>query len=139
MLSPAKKSDRAKMVERIRILAADAPFVTCEFTLEGSSPYYKRGFHVYLHCANGLNASLTVDANGQNTRDDVYVIAWFMDTKSDAKLSADFESSIGPVNRYHRHKATSVVRGFDMVLGKLEAGMAFAANGRAFMQAESVS
>ena len=130
MLTRTKKSDRAKMVARLKTLNA-----ACEF----SSPCMPRGFHTYVRCAGGLTASVSIDGESRNCRDDAYVVAWFMESGSEAKLSDAFSIAIGSVNQYHRQKATSVVYGFDFLVLKLEEGIKMAANGRAFAEVESIT
>lgn len=133
MLSPSRKADRVEMVRQLTALAAECG-AAVTLTAEGSNPYYKRGFAITLHGEYGLNADLGVDATSWNARDDCYVIAWHMDSKTTAKLSYAFEAAIGQVNMYHRHKATTVVRSFDTVLISLRVGLTMARDRTAFMQ-----
>jgi hypothetical protein len=132
MLSPTKKADRSKMIGQIKLLAATLG-ATCTITDESNNRLMQRAFHATVHCAHGLNASLTIDGTSRNNRSNVYVIAWHMDTTATDRLSSIFESVIGEVNRYHRQKATSIAYSFDAILKLLTIGMTMAADRRAFI------
>lgn len=130
MLSPTRKADRTAMVKQLRDLAAtnDLGF---NLSAEDSDPYRKRSFYATLSRDN-LNASLGVDGGSRHNQDDTYLVAWHVSTKSDKRLSADFEAAIGQVNMFHRGKATTVVRGFEETLLRIAVGFEMVASGRAW-------
>lgn len=164
MLNPKRKADRAAMVARLRTLAAEHG-ATFSLTAEGSTFYTKRGFHVTLS-RDSLNAFMSVHGNGLNEKENVYVVSWWVSTanptgaervrgeaeheeggrhtdtsaSAEVRLSSAFECACGKVNTFHRHKATTVCRGFEETILRIEIGFMMVANGRAFETAkEAVS
>lgn len=161
MLKPTRKADQKEMAKQ---LAALGPHT---LQAEGSTFYTNRGFHITLHAEHGLNASIIIDGDSRNCRDEAYVINWYfdlgersermgandrdprsgsmegvrhpwhMDSKTTGRLSSLFEARLGPVNQFHRHKATSVVYGFDNVIDVVETGLAMCTDRSAF-ETESI-
>jgi len=134
MLTATRKADRAEMVRQLQELATRVG-ARVDLTAEGSNAFYTRGFHITLN-RDGLNASLGVDGGGRNEKNGDYVVSWHMDTDCDKRLSSHFEVLCGhdSVNRYHRRKATGVLRTFPFVLLHLRQCFATLADGTAYEQ-----
>lgn len=131
MLKPTRKADRKEMARQLADLGPHT------LTAEGSDQFYDRCFRIVIHAEHGLNASISVDGDSRNCRNEAYVINWYMDSKATGRLSSLFEARMGSVNRYHRAKATTVVYGFNNVIDVMETGLAMCADRSAF-ESESI-
>lgn len=123
-----RKEDRAHMAQSIEA-AAQVSGTLVKVTADADS----RCTRVELQAPGSVQASITLD--GRSSSED-FVVHWHMDTDSDNLLAPGFAPSM---NTVHYRKATDVARGFPALLTLLQARLATAADGSAYMSPAAAS
>ena len=117
MLTESRKADRATMSAEIERIAVEhgASFERIE-----------TGREIMIDICGARGLCLSMDLDGDSRQPDTHVLAWYV--RNDERLS----DRLGPVNPYHRRKATVVAYGWDALRSAIVTGLSMATDGSAF-------
>lgn len=132
-LSVSRAKDREAMALRLEHIVKQTRSDVSRDTEFASA----REIKLRISAPRGLAVTIDLDGESRQQREGVFVLAWgiFEGADRSARLSDEFgRAANGPVNAHHRTKCTAVNYSFEALCDNVERALAFADDGRAFME-----
>lgn len=120
-LSVARKGDRVKMCQAVYEILKQCTGATVEIRPDGFDCQGEREARVAFRCPRGIEVHIDFDGDDRQNREGVWVLAWHMGSRTDAKMSHMFGNATGgSINPIHQRKSTAVYYGFENLLCRLK-------------------